>query len=174
MLVAMHRLLPVCFGKRTSEQVTLPVTVANSPNRRILVSNWPERGSNPHSNLTQPIFCLAVARFANSAALHGRCIFVALNGSKWRRMTLICNGSSLPGASCPRRYGQQSWSWLAQFSHRWKACPRQSSIAGPSSIMWPGDLPASAGKSSKGACARKNGRMPIGSFSKSSGKNFPD
>ena len=51
-----------------------------------------QRGSNPHSILTQPIFSLAVARIANSAALHGRCIYVALIGSKRRRMALICNG----------------------------------------------------------------------------------
>jgi hypothetical protein len=66
------------------------------------------RGSNPLAISTQPAFCLAVALIANSAALHGRCKLGASNGLNWRCVTLICNGSLLPGAECGMRSAGRS------------------------------------------------------------------
>ena len=48
-------------------------------------------GIDPTTVLAQLRICVAVARFAVSAALHGRCKPATLGGSIWLPLTLICN-----------------------------------------------------------------------------------
>ncbi len=72
-----------------------------TPTRRRL---W---GSNPLRILPQPRNCHAVTRVAMTAALQWRCTAGALNGSKWRSMTPICNASWNLGPASQRAFGRQ-------------------------------------------------------------------
>jgi len=53
---------------------------------------WRRRESNLRTISTQPLSVSAIAKTANSAALHMRCISSASRGMSWHRLTPICNG----------------------------------------------------------------------------------
>ena len=54
---------------------------------------WRRRESNLPTILTQLVTASAIAKTANSAALHMRCIQTASRGTGWLQLTPICNGS---------------------------------------------------------------------------------
>ena len=84
---------------------------------------------------------LTIVKAAWRAALHWRCIRGALNGSKWRSMTLNCSASSKLGPTFQAAFGRQ-------FRHS-QACKRadpDQTKAGRNRAAWcrPNGLPGHA------------------------------